>query len=309
VEAMKDLYAGTKCTKLATTILLMNLCTVHRVNNCFVDELLTILCCHLLLEDNYLPKKYYAARSLTMKLGLAYNVIHACEKGCVLFKGEHANVVCCPKYNRPQYRDEAQKKFPVKVLRHFPIIPRLQRIFCSPSIAKLMLWHSENRSNKEGGDNLVRHLCDSKAWQHFHDCMDHTFGEDAWNAHFALAADGVNPFQQNRSTWSTWPVMMLNYNLPPWLSTKNFFVLLALLILGKQSVTSEVFDVYMEPLVEELLELWTSVAAYDVTKLVGFHAFMLCAVLLWKIHDFLGYGTIGGLPTKDMRVARGVDQS
>jgi hypothetical protein len=103
--------------------------------------------------------------------------------------------------------------------------------------------------------------------------------------------------------------MLLNYTLPPWLSTKNFFVLLALLILGKQSVTSEVFDVYMEPLVEELLELWTSVAAYDVTKLVGFHAFMLCAVLLWKIHDFLGYGTIGGLPTKDMRVARGVDQS
>jgi hypothetical protein len=71
-------------------------------------------------------------------------------------------------------------------------------------------------------------------------------------------------------------------------------VLLALLIPGKQSFTSEVFDVYMEPLVEELLELWTSVAAYDVTKLVGFRAFMLRVVLLWTIHDFLGYGTVGG---------------
>jgi hypothetical protein len=49
--------------------------------------------------------------------------------------------------------------------------------------------------------------------------------------------------------------MLLNCNLPPWLSTKNFFVLLDLLIPGKQSVTLEVFDVYMEPLVEELLEL------------------------------------------------------
>jgi hypothetical protein len=41
------------------------------------------------------------------------------------------------------------------------------------------------------------------------------FGEDAQNAHFALVVDGVNPFQQNRSMWSTWPMMLLNYNLPP----------------------------------------------------------------------------------------------
>jgi hypothetical protein len=52
-------------------------------------------------------------------------------------------------------------------------------MFYSPSIAKMMLWHLENRSNKEGGDNLVQHPCDSKAWQHFHDNVDPTFGEDA----------------------------------------------------------------------------------------------------------------------------------
>jgi hypothetical protein len=63
------------------------------------------------------------------------------------------------------------------------------------------------------------------------------FGEDARNAYFALAADGVNPFQQKHSTWSAWPEMLLNYSLPPWLSMKIFFVLLALLIPGKQSIT------------------------------------------------------------------------
>ena len=57
-------------------------------------------------------------------------------------------------------------------------------------------------------------------------------------------------------------------------------MLLALLIPGKQLVISEVFDVYMEPLVEELLELWTGIVAYDVTKPVGFYAFILCAILL-----------------------------
>jgi hypothetical protein len=55
-----------------------------------------------------------------------------------------------------------------------------------------------------------------------------------------------------------------------------------------------VFDVYMEPLVEELLELWTGIATYDVTKPVSFHAFMFCFVLLLTIHDFPIYGTVGG---------------
>jgi hypothetical protein len=111
-----------------------------------------------------------------------------------------------------------------------------------------MEWHYQ--SDREGGDGLVRHPCNSKAWKYFHENVDPTFQHDARNVHFALAADGVNPFKQTRSTWSTWPVLLLNYNLPPWLGTKKFFLMLRLLIPSKQSVTSECFDVYMEPLVK-----------------------------------------------------------
>jgi hypothetical protein len=157
-----------------------------------------------------------------------------------------------------------------------------------------MLWHSENRSNWEGGDNLVRHPCDSKAWRHFHENVDSSFGQDARNVHFALGSNGVNPFIQTWNTWSTWPVTLLNYNLSPWLCTKKFFILLALLILGKQSVTSEHLDVYLEPLVEELLQLWEGISAYDVCKEVGYHEFMLRGMLIWTIHDYPGYGTVGG---------------
>jgi len=60
-------------------------------------------------------------------------------------------------------------------------------------------------------------------------------------------------------TWSIWPVTILNYNLPPWFCTKKFFMMLTLLIYEKQSVNTEVFDVYLEPLVDELLELWKEV--------------------------------------------------
>ena len=88
--------------------------------------------------------------------------------------------------------------------------------------------------------------------------------------------------------------MLLNYNLPPWLSTKKFFIMLCLLILGKQSVTSENFDVYMAPLVEELLQLWYGVSALDITREEGSRNFTLRAMLIWTIHDFPGYGTVGG---------------
>jgi hypothetical protein len=37
-DVMKELYAGAKCTKLITIIFFMNLCTIHEVNNKFVDE-------------------------------------------------------------------------------------------------------------------------------------------------------------------------------------------------------------------------------------------------------------------------------
>jgi hypothetical protein len=64
--------------------------------------------------------------------------------------------------------------------------------------------------------------------------------------------------------------------------------------LVKQSMTSECFDVYMEPLVEELLELWSGVPTFDITEEEGLRNFTLRAMLIWTIHDFPGYGIVGG---------------
>jgi hypothetical protein len=124
-------------------------------------------------------------------------------------------------------------------------------MFCTPTISELMVWHAKNTST--GG--LIRHPCDSKAWKHVHKNVDSSFGQKDRNIHLGMAADGVNPFNLQRTSWSTWPVMLLNYNIPPWLITKKFFIMSALLIPGKQFVTSQFFDVYLEPLVEELIQL------------------------------------------------------
>jgi hypothetical protein len=62
------------------------------------------------------------------------------------------------------------------------------------------------------------------------------FVTDSRNIGFGLSIDGFNPFSNKTCIWSTWLVMLLVYNLPPWMATKWFFMLFALLIPGKKQV-------------------------------------------------------------------------
>jgi hypothetical protein len=74
-EAITLLNDAARCTKLAATILLMNLYTVHGISNSFADKMFINLHAHVLPKDNCLSKNHHAAKSLTKKLGLAYNTI------------------------------------------------------------------------------------------------------------------------------------------------------------------------------------------------------------------------------------------
>lgn len=53
---------------------------------------------------------------------------------------------------------------------------------------------------------------------------------------------------------------------------------------------NENINVYLEPLVEELETLWKGVTTIDVTKVDGSQTFLLKAICMWNIHDYLAYG-------------------
>ncbi len=139
----------------------------------------------------------------------------------------------------------------------------------------------------------MRHALDSKAWVQINATLPE-FAADPKHIRLGLATDGFNPFGEKSSSCSTWPVMFFNYNLPPWLVTKRFFVILSLIIPGPESVKVANFDVYLEPVIEELEELWKGVAGLDILQPLGCRAFVLKAMLMWTIHDFLGYGLVSG---------------
>lgn len=77
-----------------------------------------------------------------------------------------------------------------------------------------------------------------------------------------------------------------------------FFFKLVLLIPGPQAPRSEVIDVYLEPLVEDLVKLWEGILAVDMLKPIGQRRFTLRAVLLWLVHDLPTYGLLFGQQTK-----------
>jgi hypothetical protein len=65
---------------------------------------------------------------------------------------------------------------------------------------------------------------------------------------------------------STWPILMVIYNLPLYLVIKKFFIQLCILISGKQSPTTENIDVFLHPLVDELKLLWEGISAQDFSQ-------------------------------------------
>jgi hypothetical protein len=150
-----------------------------------------------------------------------------------------------------------------------------------------MVWHAKNKSS----DGFVKHAPNSKAWAHI-DASWQNFASEPRNVILGLVPNGVNPYGEKRSSWSTWRILLLNYNLPPWLVTKKFFAMLVLLIHGKEFVNMHNFDVYIPPLIEELQDLWKGVLAYDLGRAIGQRQFTLRAILMWTIHDYLTYGLV-----------------
>ena len=189
-EASKvPLYVGSLVSLLSATIIIMNCSRIHGVSSAFINELLHVLSQVILPQPNSLPTSEAAASSLLNKLGLGYEIIHCCANGCVLFRGPTKDANECPTCHKPRFRLHGKSMVPWKVLRHFPLIPRLKRMFATPALSSLMTWHEKNLSQ----DGRMRGPIDSPQWEHVTSNLS-AFAVEARNLRLGLCADGVNHF-------------------------------------------------------------------------------------------------------------------
>uniref|UniRef100_A0A803LPR4 Uncharacterized protein n=1 Tax=Chenopodium quinoa TaxID=63459 RepID=A0A803LPR4_CHEQI len=96
-------------------------------------------------------------------------------------------------------------------MRYFPLIPRLKRLYMCSKTAEDMRWHF----NRED-DKILRHPADGVAWKKF-DEKYKEFSANPRSVRLGLASDGFNPYRLMNSNYSTWPVVLIPYNLPPWI--------------------------------------------------------------------------------------------
>ena len=76
---------------------------------------------------------------------------------------------------------------------------------------------------------------------------------------------------------------------------KDLYIMMSLLIPRPKAPGNEI-DVYLQPLVDDLQELWNEgFLTYDSST---HENFKLHAALLWTINDFLAYGNLSGWMTK-----------
>jgi hypothetical protein len=115
-----------------------------------------------------------------------------------------------------------------QAMYYFPLTNRLQAIYRTPTLAKHMTHHYDHKSE----DGTMRIPADSWAWKSMlrkYKGLDTRYG----NVFLGLATDGVNPYGHNATSYSIWPVLLTNLNLPPWLAIKATHMILSCIIPGK----------------------------------------------------------------------------
>ena len=100
----------------------------------------------------------------------------------------------------------------------------------------------------------MHHPVDILAWKTIDSKWPHC-SNDPCNVRLAMTVDGFNPFGNLSSSHTVWLVILVTYNLPPWLCMKMSFCLLSLLIPGPKQLGNDIY-VYLEPLVNELKLTW-----------------------------------------------------
>ncbi|CAM8953846.1 unnamed protein product [Rhodiola kirilowii] len=282
-EAQTSVYVGSDKTVLGTILSAMKV----KVENGWSDKSFND---HLRITKDLLPSPtsypgtYREVKRLLKNMGMGYEIIHACVYGCALFYKDNKHLLNCPVCDESRYLDDDRDRMiPRKVVRYFPLTPRLQRLYMSAHIAKEMRWHKE-RKVKNG---LIRHPADSEAWKAF-DKKYPNFAQDSRNVRLELATDGFNPFGAAALSHSTWPVVVMPYNLTPSMCMKKEFNILAMFISGPKS-PGKCLNVFMQPLIDELNIRWeTGVRTFDRHERSTFN---MKAAVIWTISDFPSSGS------------------
>ncbi|XP_074374487.1 uncharacterized protein LOC141714890 [Apium graveolens] len=266
-EGKKPLYPGcTNFSRLSFMIRLYHLECVHGITESGFSDLLVLI--KEAFPEANVPVSFTAAKNIIKDLGLDYQKMHACPNSCMLYWGKNKDKIVCDNCGFSRWVLQEKKG---TAANDDP-----ERI-----ISKIE-------------DGKLRHPDDAKAWKMM-DTIYPEFSSEIRNVRLSVAVDGFSPHRTMNLSHITWPIVLVNYNLPPWICMEQENLILSTLISGPNSPLNSI-DVYMQPLIAELKVLWDiGIQTYDAMIDQNFN---LWAGVLWTISDFPGYAMMSGWSTK-----------
>ena len=155
------------------------------------------------------------------------------------------------------------------------------------TIAK-QLRYRDSYTYTDGSDDIIRDVFDSSIYRNLLEkqvvvngqTQDHKYFSDPCDVALGISLDGVTYF--SRRQHSVWPVILINYNLPPKVRTRRDRIICYGIIPG----TVKNLDSYLVPLHDELEELAKGVLTLDPWE----------EELFWQhVYLILGFGDYPGI--------------
>jgi len=121
---------------------------------------------------------------------------------------------------------KTQRKAPsAKVLWYLSIILRFKRLFANGDDTQYLTWHADGRNC----NGMLHQPTDSSQWKKINRLyLD--FDKEIRNLRLGLTTDGMNPYGSLSTQHSSWPILLVIYNLPPWLCMKRKCMMLSMMI-------------------------------------------------------------------------------
>ncbi|XP_057803652.1 uncharacterized protein LOC131018985 [Salvia miltiorrhiza] len=293
--ADRELWPGCKThTQLSLVARLMSLKSDNNMSERCFDQILELIK-EIVPDNNLVTGDFYSAKKLLRGMGLPVEKIDCCRNNCMLFWGDDESLNECKFCDANRYKESSgpsgsrqRRLVAVSQMHYFPITPRLQRLYASKATAADMRWHATSVN-----DGVMRHPADSPAWKHFDNTFP-DFAAEVRNVRLGLCTDGFSPFNNFGKQYSSWPILLTPYNLPPWMCMREQHIFLTAVVPGPHN-PKDMIDVFLQPLIAELSHLWeVGVQAYDISLK---NNFQMRAALLWTISDFPAYSMLSGWST------------
>ena len=157
-----------------------------------------------------LPNTFEEAISILSPFLMPLKVYNVCTNDCVIFWRQYKDDTNCPVCGESRYEDDGRT-----ARRHFtyyPLTPRIRRWVATENICNMLTAH---KYAHHSDPNIQRDIQDSYIWREEWFGEGGLFSDVDIGIPLSVCLDGVNPFDQLRTSYSMWPIEVLVNSFPP----------------------------------------------------------------------------------------------